>query len=67
MRAKTSAGKATVAGMLKPASDHLETTRQFWEARSGSQLTIEDARQIAENVKGFFRLLAQWDVNTPGV
>jgi hypothetical protein len=35
-------------------------TRQVWQSRLGRDLTREDARQIAENVTGFFALLAEW-------
>ena len=35
-------------------------TRQIWQPRIGRDLTDEDARQIAENVTGFFAVLAEW-------
>jgi hypothetical protein len=35
-------------------------TRQVWQPRLGRDLSREDARQIAENVTGFFTLLAEW-------
>jgi len=35
-------------------------TRQVWQTRLGRDLTDEDARQIAENVTGFFAILAEW-------
>jgi hypothetical protein len=35
-------------------------TRQVWQPRIGRDLSHEDARQIAENVSGFFALLAEW-------
>ncbi|WP_187331205.1 MULTISPECIES: hypothetical protein [unclassified Mesorhizobium] len=38
----------------------LDRTAQLFEQRTGRQLTREDARQIVENVTGFFRLLAEW-------
>ncbi|MDG4879220.1 hypothetical protein P9273_29515 [Mesorhizobium sp. WSM4935] len=38
----------------------LEKTVQLFEARTGRALTKEDARQIVENVSGFFRILAEW-------
>ena len=31
-----------------------------WQPRTGRNLTDEDARQINENVTGFFALLAEW-------
>lgn len=31
-----------------------------WERRYRKPLTIEDAREIAENITGFFTVLARW-------
>ena len=49
---------------MKPshaANDNLiDRTRQVWQPRIGRDLTDEDARQIAENVTGFFAILAEW-------
>jgi hypothetical protein len=43
------------------ASDHLiDRTRQVWQPRLGRKLSREDARQISENVTGFFAVLAEW-------
>ena len=35
-------------------------TRKVWQPRIRRELTDEDARQIAENVTGFFSILAEW-------
>ena len=35
-------------------------TREVWQPRLGRDLSREDARQIAENVTGFFSILAEW-------
>ena len=44
-----------------PAPDRLlERTRAVWQPRLGRDLSREDARQITENVTGFFTLLAEW-------
>jgi hypothetical protein len=40
--------------------DLIDWTRQVWRLRLGHDLSREDARQIAENVTGFFALLAEW-------
>jgi hypothetical protein len=32
----------------------------FWQPRLGRDLSCEDARQIVENVSGFFAVLADW-------
>ena len=47
----------------------MRRTRQVWQPRLGRDLSREDARQIAENVTGFFSLLAKWsrgEMLTPG-
>jgi hypothetical protein len=38
----------------------IDRTREVWKPRLGRDLTREDARQIAENVSGFFAILAEW-------
>ena len=49
---------------MKPshaANDNLiDRTREVWRPRLGRDLSGEDARQIAENVIGFFGVLAEW-------
>ena len=53
---------------MKPshtANDNLKNeliarTREVWQPRAGCDLSHEDARQIAENVTGFFAILAEW-------
>ncbi len=49
---------------MKPshaASNNLiEQTHKLWQPRLQRNLTDEDARQIAENVTGFFEILAEW-------
>ena len=38
----------------------IEQTHKVWQPRLQRNLTEEDARQIAENVTGFFEILAEW-------
>jgi hypothetical protein len=46
---------------LDAANDNLvERTREFWQARLSHNLSHEDAREIAENITGFFAILAEW-------
>ena len=33
----------------------------FWEQRLGRTVTAEEAREMIENVVGYFTLLAKWD------
>jgi hypothetical protein len=43
------------------ANDNMiDRTREVWKPRLGRDLSREDARQIAENVTGFFSILAEW-------
>jgi hypothetical protein len=39
----------------------LDETIKFWQPRMRRELSREDARQIAENLSGFFRVLLEWD------
>ena len=39
----------------------IDQTLAVWQPRSAQRLTREDARQIVENIAGFFQLLAGWD------
>lgn len=38
----------------------IEETIQFWRPRVSRSLTHEDARQMVENVVGFFTTLQNW-------
>jgi hypothetical protein len=38
----------------------LEETVRFWQPRAQRTLTQEDARQMVENVVGFFATLQRW-------
>ena len=40
-----------------------EHTIAVWQQRSPRQLTKEDAREITENLTGFFAILAEWSRN----
>jgi hypothetical protein len=40
--------------------DLIQRTRRIWQPRLGRDLSCEDARQIFENVSGFFGVLADW-------
>ena len=53
--------------LSQAANDNLiDRTRQVWQQRLGRDLSREDARQIAENVTGFFTILAEWSrIETP--
>jgi hypothetical protein len=45
----------------RAANDNLiDRTRKIWKPRLGRDLSREDARQIVENVTGFFAILAEW-------
>jgi hypothetical protein len=44
--------------------DFKQRTLDLWRPRTSRLLTEEDAREMADNVSGFFRLLAGWDQET---
>jgi hypothetical protein len=46
---------------MKPSNDNLiDQTVALWEPRLQRNLSREDARQIVENITGFFNILAEW-------
>lgn len=38
----------------------VDDTLAVWQRRSRRQLSREDAREIVENITGFFTILAEW-------
>src|ERR1051325_4235555 len=40
--------------------DVIAATQALWQSRATKVLTREDARQIIENVSGFFQILYEW-------
>jgi hypothetical protein len=56
-----------VRSSVKPSHEYgslkielIGRTREVWQRRLGRDLSCEDAREIAENVIGFFSVLAEW-------
>jgi len=43
-----------------PAVERSDRTLEVWSRRSTRPLTEEDAREIAENMTGFFRVVLEW-------
>jgi hypothetical protein len=43
------------------SDDFLAGAMAFWQSRTERELKREDARQIAENLSGFFQVLTEWD------
>ncbi len=41
--------------------DQVRTALRLWQPRASRPLSEEDAREIAENLLGVFRVLAEWD------
>jgi len=39
----------------------IEQTLEVWQRRAPKALNLEDARQITENVTGFFKVLLEWE------
>jgi hypothetical protein len=42
------------------ADERIARTLEIWSRRSTRPLTEEDAREIAANMTGFFRVLLEW-------
>jgi hypothetical protein len=40
--------------------DLIKRTQQTWQPRLGRDLSCEDARQMIDNVSGFFAVVADW-------
>ena len=47
--------------MNQAAPQLIARTKETWQPRGAGSLSDEDAREIAENVTGFFRLLLEWE------
>ena len=46
--------------------EFIKYTREFWQKRTSRPLTDEDAREIIENITGFFKILIEWDERERG-
>lgn len=44
------------------SKEFLEKTIIFWQPYYKDPLSLEDAREICENITGFFNLLHEWDM-----
>ena len=50
--------------LMKEAKDQfIARTIEVWQPRTTRQLTQEDARQITENMIGFFSTLMKWEAD----
>jgi len=49
----------------QPSEAFLREAVEFWQARSGRKVSREDARQITENLTGFFSVLERWRKTAP--
>ncbi len=47
--------------MLTDNDKAIRDTIDFWLERTGTRISRESAREIVENVSGFFRMLSEWD------
>jgi hypothetical protein len=48
------------AGSSALSESFLDGTIEFWQPSANRSLTREDAREIVENMTGFFSVLRQW-------
>lgn len=54
--------KGPTAPAVNVDKDFIQETIDFWEKKTGKKFTREDARQMIENVSGYFNTLHRWDV-----
>ena len=47
--------------MREVKDQFIDQTIDFWQQHTSRTITREDARQIIQNVKGFFRVLMEWE------
>ena len=52
--------KSSVKPLCAANDNLIDRTRKVWKRRLGRDLNREDARQMADNVTGFFSILAEW-------
>lgn len=45
-------------------SDLIDQTIRLWKGCSGVAISREDAREMINNINGFFEVLAGWDLKT---
>jgi len=55
-----SRSESPLGGGETPADERRARTLELWSRRSARPLTEEDAREIDENMTGFFRVLLEW-------
>ena len=53
----------TTLRMNRGESQLIASPKGAWQPRTAHNLSDEDARKIAENVTGYFRLLLEWEAN----
>lgn len=51
--------------MKEQADRFLQETLEFWQKRTKRELTLEDAREIAENLGSFFEILLTSEAERP--
>lgn len=49
-----------MAPLRQSPDDQIGTALTFWQPRSSKVLKPEDGREILDNLKGFFSVLAEW-------
>jgi len=54
--------KVPAAPDVNVDKDFIQETIDFWEKKTGKKFTREDARQMIENVSGYFNTLHRWDM-----
>jgi hypothetical protein len=53
--------QSSILPVQRAKPQFIDRTLRLWQRRTSKVLTSEDARQIAENVTGFFQVLMEWE------
>lgn len=57
-------GEDAVGGRQRYSEELLKDTAEYWGTRGGREFSREAARQILENLTGFFGILMEWDARS---
>jgi hypothetical protein len=52
--------------MIEKNPDIINQTIDFWTKRTGQEISPEDAREMIQNISGFFQVLSEWDKESNG-
>ena len=48
---------------MKKKNDLLKSSQRFWSKKYGREISIEETKEIIDNITSFFEILLEWDEN----